>query len=115
MRTPSSVRTALAALICLADSGLASAATIYGAIFENGAPVANAALTLTCAADGTPRQTNTDARGTYRFTVSTTGRCEFIVRSGDVQATTPVILYNDPTPYAFDLVRDAHGVRLVRR
>lgn len=110
MRTLTRVRVAVG-VACLAAADPTFAATIYGTIYENGAPVPNADLTLTCPADGSPVPTSTDTRGTYRFTVNTTGRCELVVRRGDAQAATTVILYDDPTPYDFDITGD----QLVRR
>lgn len=88
----------------------ATAATIYGALSEGGQPVAGATLELNCGADG-PAAARTDARGAYRFTVSRTGKCELRAAGG----AAPVIVYNEPTRYDFEVRRAGGGTTLVRR
>jgi hypothetical protein len=85
----------------------AAAATIYGIIREGGRPAGNAPVTLSCS--GAQTRANTDDRGTYRLTLARSGRCTLAVR--DVSA--PVILYEDPTRYDFEIV--GTPARLLRR
>lgn len=87
----------------------AAAATIYGAIQEAGKPVADVPIVLMC--DGQREAGRTDARGTYRFTIGRTGRCELQVQ-GD---SAPIIVYDDPTRYDFEIRREGGRPRLIRR
>ena len=87
----------------------AAAATIYGIIHEGGGPAASAPVTLSCG--GAQTRTNTDGRGTYRLTVARPGRCSLDVRGVSV----PVILYEDPTRYDFEIVGAPAQPRLLRR
>lgn len=94
----------------LLSAGPAWAATIYGSLSQGGQALANARLELQCGGDTTSGQT--DARGSYRFTVKLTGRCELRVAGGGV---APVIVYNEPTRYDYDLRRVDGRAVLVRR
>ena len=93
----------------LLGAGQAGAATIYGALSEGGQPVAGAALELKCGADASAAKT--DARGAYRFTVSQSGKCELRVAG----AVAPIILYNEPTRYDYEVRRAGGTATLVRR
>ncbi len=97
--------TAVSVVSVLAVADPATAATIYGIILEGGRPAANAPVTLSCS--GAQTRTNTDGRGTYRLTLPRSGRCSLDVRG----ASAPVILYEDPTRYDFEIA----GARLLRR
>ncbi len=96
----------VAALLGAAHVG---AATIYGALSEGGQPVAGAAVELKCGADASAAKT--DARGAYRFTVSQTGKCELRAAG----AVAPIILYNEPTRYDYEIRRAGGSASLVRR
>ena len=85
------------------------AATIYGMLEEAGRPLAGLQIDLQC--EGGRDSTQTDARGTYRFTVGWTGRCELRAR-GD---SSTVILYNEPTRYDFEIRQVDGRPRLIRR
>ena len=105
-----------AALATAATLGLAlalpsevGAATIYGTMQEAGTPLADLRVDLQC--EGGRDSKQTDARGTYRFTVSWTGRCELKAGGG----TSPVILYNEPTRYDFEIRQVDGRPRLIRR
>jgi len=87
----------------------ASAATIYGIILEGGRPAGNAPVTLSCS--GAQTRANTDDRGTYRLTLARSGRCSLSVRG----VSAPVILYEDPTRYDFEIGGAAGQQRLLRR
>lgn len=89
-------------------TGHALAATIYGTLTSGGQPLA-AELTLQCGDRSLPGRS--DARGAYRFTVERTGSCELRVAG----ATTPVVVYNEPTRYDYDLRRSGNTAALVRR
>ena len=97
--------TAAALAFALVGAGQAAAATIYGIIQASNQPVANTPVSVTC--PGAEARTTTDARGTYRVTVSRTGRCTLQVRG----AAAPVIVYEEPTRYDFEVA----GGRLMRR
>ena len=95
-----------AVLACaLIGAGQAGAATIYGIIQASSQPVANTPVSVAC--PGAEARTTTDARGTYRVTIARTGRCTLQVRG----TTAPVILYEEPTRYDFEVA----GGRLMRR
>lgn len=93
----------------LLGAGHAVAATIYGALSEGGQPVAGAPLELRCGAEASAAKT--DARGAYRFTVGQTGKCELRAAG----AVTPIILYNEPTRYDFEVRRAGGNATLARR
>ena len=93
----------------------ASAATIFGTITQQGKPVANAQLTLSCAGLSAPAQTQTDARGTYHFSLPTKGGCKLSYHNGSAQAQTDVIVDPNPTQYDFEVDVGKGGARLVRR
>jgi len=95
--------------LALVLPGQVAAATIYGTIQEAGRLVANVGVELLC--DGTRESSQTDARGTYRFTVNRTGRCQLQVQGG----SAPIILYDEPTRYDFEIRREAGRPRLIRR
>ncbi len=95
--------------LALAVPSKAEASTIYGTMQEGGNPVADLRVDLQC--DGGRDSKQTDARGTYRFTVSWTGRCELKARGG----TSPVILYSEPTRYDFEIRQVDGRPRLIRR
>lgn len=97
------------ALGALAVPGYLEAATIYGMIHEGGRPLANTGIELSC---GGRRETGqTDDRGAYRFTVRQTGRCELRAQGSSV----PVILYDQPTRYDFEIRREDGRTQLIRR
>jgi hypothetical protein len=89
--------------------GQVNAATIYGTIRQDGKPVAKARVELVCGASSVRSQT--DVRGTYRFTVNQTGRCELQVQGSSAR----VILYDEPTRYDFDVRQESDGRRLIRQ
>jgi hypothetical protein len=93
----------------LLGAGHAVAATIYGALSEGGQAVVGAPLELKCGADASA--VKTDARGAYRFTVNQTGKCELHVAG----AMAPIILYNEPTRYDYEIRRAGGTTTLVRR
>jgi hypothetical protein len=95
--------------LALALPAEAGAATIYGTMQEAGRPIADLKVDLQC--DGGRDSKQTDARGTYRFTVSWTGRCELRARGG----SSPVILYNEPTRYDFEIQQVGGRPSLIRR
>src|SRR5262245_20260262 len=64
------------ATVLLVGTMLASpvlAATIFGTITQKGKPVAKAQLSLSCPGLSAPAQTQTDARGSYHFSVTAKG------------------------------------------
>ena len=89
--------------------GDVEAATIYGTIRQGGRPLPAVEVELVC--DGRRAAGQTDSRGTYRFTVSRTGRCQLGVQG----ASAPVILYDEPTRYDFEVRREGGRQRLIRR
>lgn len=93
----------------LLGAGHALAATIYGALSEGGQPVAGAPLELKCGAEASAAKT--DARGAYRFTVNQSGKCELRAAG----AVAPIILYNEPTRYDYEVRRAGGTATLVRR
>jgi hypothetical protein len=95
--------------LALALASEVSAATIYGTLQEGGQPLSNLKVDLQCQGRRDSRQT--DARGTYRFTVSWTGRCELSARGG----SSTVILYNEPTRYDFEIRQVGGRPSLIRR
>src|SRR5262245_24263898 len=97
----------IASVLAMADQ--AAAATIYGIIVERGRPAGNAPVMLSCS--GAPARTSTDERGTYRLTIARSGRCTLDVRG----ATAPIILYDEPTRYDFEIVGAPTQPRLLRR
>jgi hypothetical protein len=100
-----------AALVAgLSFSGCAAAGTIYGTILENGAPVVNAQLTLSCPAANA--STATDRMGSYRFTISGEGTCQLQYQNGGQRTSAQVIVYSDPARYDF---RVDGGSRLLRQ
>ena len=102
--------TVAAIAFVLAVSGQVAAATIYGTIQASKQPVGNAPVSLACPGETKPG--TTDARGTYRLTVGRPGqRCTFQVRG----ASAPVILYEEPTRYDFELAGGGAQPRLIRR
>ncbi len=103
------VTTAMALGLALAIPGYVAAATIYGMIQQGGRPLADTGVELSC--DGKRESRQTDARGAYRFTVSQTGRCQLHVQG----ASAPVIVYDDPTRYDFEVRQDGGGPRLIRQ
>lgn len=92
-----------------------AAATIIGTIVENGTVVASARLQLACPGMANPLETVTDAQGAYRFTTNTTGTCQLHYHGLGIEASTAVVLYDDPVTYDFAVERSASGPRLVRR
>src|SRR5262245_5236698 len=95
--------------LALAFPTQVGAATIYGTLQEGGQPLANLKVDLQCQGGRDSRQT--DARGTYRFTVGWIGRCELSARGG----SSTVILYNEPTRYDFELREVGGRPSLIRR
>jgi hypothetical protein len=85
------------------------AATIYGTMQEGGKPLGDLRVDLQCEGERDSKQT--DARGTYRFTVSWIGRFELRARGG----SSPVVLYNEPTRYDFEIRQVDGRPRLIRR
>jgi hypothetical protein len=98
--------TTLAAIAFGVTVGPVTAATIYGSVSENQLPAGNRPIQLLCPGQN-PISGSTDARGSYRFTLSANGSC--IMRMGTAEA--PVILSTNPTQYNFE-VRNMNG-RLV--
>jgi hypothetical protein len=109
-RWPGAMATVSALGLVWTLTGEADAATIYGTIREGGQPLPNVGVELTCGGPGIPPQ-QTDARGTYRFIVGRTGRCELRVQG----ATAPVTLYDDPTRYDFEMRQEGGRRRLIRQ
>lgn len=95
--------------LALATAGHVAAATIYGTIREGDRPLENAKIELLCAGKRVSQQT--DARGTYRFTISQTGRCRLEIEGG----SAPVIVYDEPTRYDFEIRQEGGRRRLIRR
>ncbi|MGH7307787.1 MAG: hypothetical protein ACREK6_03750 [Candidatus Rokuibacteriota bacterium] len=95
--------------LVLTTAGPVAAATIYGTIQEGGRPLEKATVELSC--DGKRQSQQTDARGTYRFTVSRTGRCQLHLQGG----SAPVIVYDEPTRYDFEVRQEDGRRRLIRR
>jgi len=83
----------------------ASAATIFGTIYQNNQPLLNKNLNFDCAKVAMPSKT--DDRGNYRLSANHLGRCTLSI--GAVSAV--VIFYQDPTRYDFDF----DGSQLRRR
>ena len=91
------------------------AATIFGTLTQKGKPVAKAQLTLTCPALSAPVQTQTDARGSYHFSVTAKGNCKLSYQNAGATAATDVIMDPNPTQYDFDVDSSGGAARLVRR
>lgn len=106
---PLSMTVATALALALTVPAPGEAATIYGTIRQGGKPVANADVELACARGRDSRRT--DARGAYRFTINQAGRCVLRV----LGASSPVILYEDPTRYDFDVRQEGGRSRLIRQ
>jgi hypothetical protein len=88
----------------------AAAGTIWGTIRENGVPLVNAQLVLSCPS-GNAAPVTTDSTGSYRFTIGGEGTCQLQIQSGGRQTSTQVIVYSDPARYDFRF----DGGRLVRQ
>ena len=104
--------------VLLAGTLLASpvfAATIFGTLTQKGKPVAKAQLSLSCPGLAAPAQTQTDARGSYHFSVTAKGSCKLSYQGGGAAASTDVIVDPNPTQYDFELDTSAGAARLVRR
>jgi len=93
----------------------ALAATIFGTLTQKGKPVVKAQLSLSCPGLAAPVQTQTDARGTYHFSVSAKGGCKLGYQNGAASATTDVIIDPNPTQYDFEVDTSSGAARLVRR
>jgi hypothetical protein len=104
------VTTSAALGLVLAVPGYVAAATIYGTIRADSGPLANTEIQLVCGARS--ETLRTDGRGAYRFTVGQTGRCELRLQGG---GSAPVILYNDPTRYDFEVRQEQGRRRLIRK
>lgn len=91
------------------------AATIFGTITQKGKPVAKAQLSLSCPGLSAPAQTQTDARGSYHFSVTAKGSCKLSYQGGGASANADVIIDPNPTQYDFELDTSAGAARLVRR
>jgi hypothetical protein len=115
MRRKSWVPVLAAAVIGMALSVPASAATIFGTFTQKGKPVPKAHLTLSCAGLPSPVETQTDDRGSYHFSVTAKGGCKLSYQNGGVKAQADVIVDPTPTQYDFDLDVGKDGARLVRR
>jgi hypothetical protein len=109
MRLSVAFATAATLGLALALPSEVGAATIYGTMQEGGKPLADLRVDLQC--EGGRDSKQTDARGTYRFTVTWTGRCELKARGG----SSPVILYSEPTRYDFEIRQVDGRPRLFRR
>jgi hypothetical protein len=93
----------------------AFAATIFGTLTQKGKPVAKAQLSLSCPGLPAPVQTQTDARGTYHFSVTTKGSCKLSYQNAGATAITDVIVDPNPTQYDFEVDTSSGAARLVRR
>lgn len=115
MRGRSWVRGATAVAVGAMLAFPALAATIFGTLTQKGKPVAQAQLALSCPGLSAPVQTQTDARGTYHFSVPAKGGCKLSYQNGASTATTDVIIDPNPTQYDFEVDTSAGAARLVRR
>lgn len=115
MQHKSWVRGSAALLVGAMLAAPAFAATIFGTITQKGKPIANAQLSLSCPGLSAPAQTQTDARGTYHFSVAAKGGCKLSYQGGGTAVTTDVIIDPNPTQYDFDVDTSSGAARLVRR
>jgi len=109
------VRASVAVLAGTLLAAPAFAATIFGTLTQKGKPVAQARLSLSCPGLATPAQAQTDARGSYHFSVAAKGSCKLSYQGGAAAASTDVIFDSNPTQYDFELDTSSGAPRLVRR
>lgn len=115
MPRTSRVRVPVAMLVGTLLAAPAFAATIFGTLTQKGKPVAGAQLALSCPGLPAPVQAQTDARGSYHFSVATKGGCKLSYQGGGATASTSVIFDANPTQYDFEVDTSAGAPRLVRR
>ncbi|MEQ1886229.1 MAG: carboxypeptidase-like regulatory domain-containing protein [Bryobacteraceae bacterium] len=96
----------------LAFAGVLHAGQLYGSVSENGKPVANAPVAITCAGEQTKGSTNAD--GTYRITVMQQGRCTFTLTGRQGSPGVLVFSYDKPTLYDLEVARKADGSNELR-
>jgi hypothetical protein len=85
----------------------AFAGQIYGSIVSQGKPLAKADVLITCAGEETHGTTIDD--GTFKITVTKTGRCTFSLPMVAGKPSAVVFSVAKPAMYDFDLVKDAAG------
>ena len=115
MQRKSWIRGSAALLVGTMLASPVLAATIFGTITQKGKPVAKAQLGLTCPGLAAPVQTQTDARGSYHFSVAAKGNCRLSYQNAGAAAATDVIIDPNPTQYDFEVDASSGAVRLVRR
>lgn len=108
--TTRAVRCAIAFALVFSSLG-AAAATIYGTVTENGAPLRRMRIDLVCP-NGASDWRQTDDQGTYRLTVRQGGRCVLKLQTG---TTADVVVYAEPTRYDFEYRPAPAPGSLVRR
>ena len=109
------IRGSTALLVGALLASPAFAATIFGTLTQKGKPVAQAQLSLSCPGLAAPAQTQSDARGSYHFSVTAKGNCKLSYQNAGATAATDVIIDPNPTQYDFDVDASSGTVRLVRR
>ena len=115
MQRKSWIRGSIALLVGTMLASPVLAATIFGTITQKGKPVAKAQLSLNCPGLSAPAQTQTDARGSYHFSVTAKGACKLSYQGGGASANADVIVDPNPTQYDFEVDTSAGAARLVRR
>ena len=84
---------------------------IYGSVIENGRPLANAQIQISCPGGSASAQTASD--GSFRVNVGAEGRCTFVLTQ--YGASAGIFSYAKPTQYDFELRRQGGGVQLIIR
>ncbi|MBI4528839.1 MAG: carboxypeptidase regulatory-like domain-containing protein [Deltaproteobacteria bacterium] len=105
---------ALMVLLVLVVMGSESAlaAQIYGSLVQNGKPVPGIEVYVV---DCAGCQAKTDAYGSYRIYIPTSGKFTLKVRYGSGELSHLIYSYNNPVRYDFELVNQAGQYVLRRR
>jgi hypothetical protein len=107
------MRTPVFVLLALAVAADAVAGHVYGTIFFNGQPLANALVFLKC--PGETSEGSTDSEGVYRVFAQARGDCQIALDSNGRRASAAIYSYDRPTGYDFDLVMRNGRWELIRR
>jgi hypothetical protein len=100
-------------LLCIVPC-LAFGAQIYGTLRESNRPVGpNVPVDLDCNNNRYP--TKTDNYGSYKLYARETTKCTLTVTYKGSSPSTPVVSYDDPAHYDFDLIRQPDGKYQLQR
>lgn len=87
------------------------AGQIYGTVIENGRPLANAFIQISCQSASAKAQTASD--GSFRLNIAAEGRCTFVLTQ--YAASAAIFAHAKPTQYDFELRRQGGGAQLLIR